>query len=315
MAGLRSAIIGWALGGVIASSVAPAQAQMAFDPANEQQDDFVQGNFLFLAYHEAGHMLLDQLLGADQHKDRLASEQDADDIATWMMLPDPDEPEQDAETLAAIRGWEQSAGLAGAGNPLQSPHYPDDSERAARIVCLLYGNNPKVYADLRHRLAGGIDEKACVAEHDLMHEEFAEWFGEDLIPPATESDAKINVRYEAAGANEPDLQAVEAYLKKDHMLEELAEDIRQFVSLPNDITIAGKSCGDGTAEFKYSPSARQITACYEAIEWFMKHLPPELGGSQAPETKGQPDSPPEAKKDPKDDDLGSGGARTKKRPR
>jgi Zn-dependent peptidase ImmA (M78 family) len=133
----------------------------SFDPQDEEQSRYVDGNLLFLTYHEVGHMILDQVYDADQQADRRASEEAADDIATWLMLPDPDEPEQDEEIWAAMEGWLRSADLQqGVG---KSPHYPDDDERAARHargrcvsprareVCAMHIGLQSVPAPLRKR--------------------------------------------------------------------------------------------------------------------------------------------------------------------
>ncbi|MBI1250097.1 MAG: hypothetical protein GC189_01325 [Alphaproteobacteria bacterium] len=288
----------------LAVAMAPAAAQ-AFDADDEQQDDYVQGNLLFLAYHEVGHLILDQVIGADQHAERLDAELDADDIASWLMLPDPDETDQSLEILAAVRGWEQSGEL-GAGALAQNPHYPDDLDRAARITCLVFGANPDVYAEFEGDFDGAIDTDICVEEHNLLHEEFEEWFGEALVPPASPS-GRIAVIYERPAAG---YEGVVSYLQETQVLQDVADDISEFVSLPDDVTLTARSCGGGRAEFSYNPAQRRITACYEAVAWFMNNLPVELGGSGVSGATGRW-SEPQAD----GDELGSGGARVQRRPR
>lgn len=279
-----------------------ARAQ-SFDPSDPGQDAYVQGNLMFLAYHEVGHLILDQLLNVDQHGDRLGSEESADDIATWLMLPDPDEPEQDEEIWAAMEGWLRSAALH--EGPTQNPHYPDDAERAARIACYLYGSNPDLYPELAEAFTVSINSVDCTEEVEALHADLEDWFGDRLIPPASPGGRAIHVRYEGAGGA---LGGARAYLIQSRILEDAAEDITHFVHLPNDVALVARSCGEGSAEFRYSPAARQITACYEAVDWLMK----DANGEQRDIASGQGAGGNEATSG---DNMGSGGARVTRRPR
>ena len=278
---------------VLAMSIARSDA---FNPNDDGQAAYVDGNLLFLTYHEVGHMILDQVLDADQHGDRRASEEAADDIATWLMLPDADEPEQDEEIWAAMQGWMRSAELQqGVG---ASPHYPDDAERAARIACYLYGSNPELYPQIAKAFPVSIGSVNCQEEVAVLHEDLESWFGDALIPPAARG-ARIHIDYQMAGGN---LAAARNYLIQSRVLEDAADDISEFVSLPNDIYLVAQSCGAGAAEFRYSPSARRITACYEAVDWLMR----DASGEQQEVAEGSAAS---------GDELGSGGARVTRRPR
>jgi hypothetical protein len=96
------------MGAMLALALAFGARAQAIEPGSAV-DNYVLGNFLFLAYHEAGHLIMDQVMDLDQSGDRRSAEETADDIATWMMLPDPDEPEQDEQVVAAVLGWLQSA--------------------------------------------------------------------------------------------------------------------------------------------------------------------------------------------------------------
>lgn len=275
-----------------------ARAQ-SIDASNAQQDAYIEGNLLFLAYHEAGHVIQDQILKINQIESRLAAEEIADDIATWLILPDPDEPEQDEEIWAAMEGWQRSANQQDA--PFKNPHYPDDSERASRIACYLYGSNPDLYPDLAKAYSTAIQSVDCGEEFEALHADIEDWFGDHLIAPDSPGGALIRVRYDAAERN---LAAARAYLMETRILEEMAEDISQFIRLPRDVTLLAKSCGAGAAEFRYSASARQITACYEAVDWFIRDAKGEIQERQVAASDGGTG-----------DEIGSGGSRVKRRPR
>ena len=292
----RTFIAAAVLAAFLSQGPTAARAQ-SFDPSDETQTNYVDGNIIFLAYHEVGHMILDQILNADQHGNRLAAEETADDIATWLMLPDPDEPQQSSDILAAIEGW--SRGSSADEGVEASPHYPDDGVRAARIACYLYGAQPDQYGELAKLYPVSIGSVDCAEEVEAMQADFEAWFGDSMIPPAEPNASAITITYEdASGA----LASAKAYLQESGLLEEAADDIAQFVRLPNDVTVVAKSCGAGAAEFRYSPSARRITACYEAVDWLMRDAADEeqeAGGQSAAEG----------------DELGSGGARVPRRPR
>ena len=204
-----------------------------------------------------------------------------------------------------------------------SPHYPDDGVRAARIACYLYGAQPDQYGELAKLYPVSIGSVDCAEEVEAMQADFEAWFGDSMIglhtyhhhvdlaaanelwqlqdpnKPAEPNASAITIAYEdASGA----LASAKAYLQESGLLEEAADDIAQFVRLPNDVTVVAKSCGAGAAEFRYSPSARRITACYEAVDWLMRDAADEeqeAGGQSAAEG----------------DELGSGGARVPRRPR
>jgi Putative metallopeptidase len=289
----------FALGAGVVLSQASAAAQ-SFDASNGEQDAYVQGNLLFLTYHEVGHLLIDQLLDADQHADRRAAEEAADDIATWLMMPDPDEAAQNEEIWSAMQGWLRSANLQTA--PSQSPHYPDDAERASRIACYLYGSNPGLYPEFAQVFSVTIESVDCAEEAEALHADLEDWFGEHVATPGAASGGAVTVRYESANWR---LAAARSYLMQTRVLEDTAEDITQFVRLPSDVTLVARSCGVGAAEFRYNPAARQITACYEAVDWFMRDANDELqerAGLQEGESAAN-------------GELGSGGARVTRRPR
>lgn len=277
---------------------AGAQAPSAFDPNDADQAAYVDGNLYFLAYHEVGHLILDTAL-VDQEQDRKTSELAADDVATLVMIPDPDEADQDEAILAAILGWARSAesrvGVAA------SPHYPDDAERASRIACYVFGSNPALYQPLRKIFSVSLESVDCEAEFAALTADMADWFGEALVEDGEAAGVTPEVRYEPAPAS---LKAAQAYLAKSQILENVAYDVGQFVALSEDTSIVARSCGLGAAEFRYDPGERAIIACYEAVDWLMRDVNDEEQAVAA----GSGESASEGV-------LGSGGARVSQRPR
>ena len=273
-----------------AAALVWASPAMAQEVAAE--DAFIEGNLYFLAYHEIGHLLLDQVLDADQSGDRLNAELTADDIATWLMLPDPDEPDLDNDIVAAMAGWMHSEAVNG---PTDSPHYPDDGERAARIACYLYGSNPDLYGELAEIFPNSIHSVDCGAEFEALHADLEDWFGDHFADGQNQSGGRVIVRYAPAT---PALAEAQAFLAQSQVLEDAADDVSEFVILPHDVYLTAQSCGGGGAEFRYSLSRREIIACYEAVAWFIE------GGAAAQQDGAR-----------RSDELGSGGSRVTRRPR
>ncbi len=57
-------------------------------------------------------------------------------------------------------------------------------------------------------------------------------------------------------------------IKKEKLLEKAADDLNKALSLPNDISLRSKDCGEPNAEF--DPKIQAITVCYELMEHFNK---------------------------------------------
>lgn len=293
----RAALAALALAGL--SLAPPAQAApQAFDPNDVEQAAYVDGNLIFLAYHEVAHLLLDVVADADQVSDRRASEELADDIATYLMLPDESETEQDDWILAAIKGWNRSAAMQ--DGVARSPHYPDDAERAARIACYLYGSNPKLYSSFTSWFPAALESVDCREEFAVLQNDLDAWFADSIVEAGAAPGPTPRVSYEPAP---PNLEAARAYLENSGILEGAANDVAEFARVPDDVTFVGMSCGPGAAEFRYTPGARMVTACYEAVDWLMRDAndeEQEVATEQAI-TDGNV--------------LGSGGSRVTQRPR
>lgn len=301
---MKMGYLGRSLAGITTALWAISTAEAQPIEPDSPEDFYVQGNFLFLAYHEAGHLLIDQVLEHDQRSDRFAAESAADDIATLLMLPDPDEPDQDEEITAAILGWLQSANEAGDATG-QNPHYPSDDERADRIACLLYGGNPDLYAEIAEALWEEGSADVCVEEHEKLQSEFVELFGDALIPPAEQSEASVEYEYVEPDGADANLLYAHQYAIDNQLLEDFAQDIIEFVRLPQNAAIVAQSCGEGQAQFLYSPEERKITVCYEAVDWFIRRA---SLGPEAFSASGEPGDVDSGEA------LGSGGGRVKKKP-
>lgn len=272
-------------GGALSCLAASAIAQEPID--TELEDEWVIGNLVFLAYHEVGHLLLDQVVQVDQLSNRLAAEQSADDIATWLISPDPGEEIESSEAVAAIGGWLEMADRDGIGDA-DTPHlpdadlYPDAVTRASRIACLLLGSDessPNAFAELEPFAALRFEASACRQTYLTLDRSMEEIFG-DAEDFSDAPVARVRVQHDPAA---PALSEARDFLIASGILMGLRDDLIEYVGLPVDVLLRGASCGSGSPGFMYNPTRKEIIACYEEVDWF-------LFGEPAAQTRGRSDA-------------------------
>jgi len=260
--------------GLVAASFVGLAALPAWGQDSDEaalEDQWVIGNLVFLAYHEVGHLLLDQIAQADQRNNRLLAEQSADDIATWLISPDPGEEIESSEAVAAIGGWLEMADMgddAGAAHPPDAEVYPDAVTRASRIACLLLGSDdsePNGFAALEPVAALRFDLASCRQTYVALDESM-----EELLGVADDIDdqpvARARVQYDPAG---PALAEARDFLIEAGVLEALRDDLVEYIGLPVDVLLRGAACGRESPGFVYNPSRREIVACYEEVDWYL----------------------------------------------
>lgn len=255
-------------------TLAPSLVRAQADAENASMDAWVEGNLVFLSYHEVGHLLLDQVWRIDQRGNRLAAEKKADDIATWLIMPDPGEEIESSDVVAAIDGW-----LDAADTEAQSPeghlrrlpdadHYPNADLRAARIACLLLGSDdsePNAFIEVQPVAALHFPPPQCRQDSLALDQDMERAFG-DTDATRANPLAQIRIQYDSA---EPALEEARAFLIKSGVFEDLQEDLVHGIGLPIEVTLRGASCGQASPGFLYSPSRREIVACYEEVDWFL----------------------------------------------
>ncbi len=125
---------------------AASHAQGAVAPASEETQNFVRGFVRFLAYHEAGHLLMMQIADLNNNPDWSQADREdyADKFAMILLRPDAGDPQGLEEIVSAAAGWLQVDDSV----IRNQPHAPA-SQRARDIICLLYGSDPEAFADFR----------------------------------------------------------------------------------------------------------------------------------------------------------------------
>lgn len=235
------------------------------------RENLTLGFIRFMAYHEAGHLLMNQVHGINASTwPRDDIERYADQIAAVLLVPDPGDPDGVEEIVGAANAWLR----AGAGYAANDPHAPPE-ERAYNIICFVYGSNPEAFADF----AQYVDEDSnCEEKFKTMDDEIEYGFVNDT----DEAGLRIDLSYQPAT---PDMQAAQRFLQTSGILEDLVDDIENDFKLHRTTKLVAMSCkgkGDeGTFHFDTFQSADpsknfdRIAICYELVDMWMKAKIPE----------------------------------------
>ncbi len=226
----------------------------------------VQGFIRFMAYHEAGHLLMNQVHGINASTWPIADiERYADEIAAILLVPDAGDPDGVDEIVGAAVGWLK----AGAGYTSKDPHAPPE-ERAFNIICYVYGSDPEGFRDFAQYVEPDWNcAEKFKATDDEVEEGFVNNTGEAGIP--------IELSYAAAN---PNMQDAKAFLEDSGILEDLIADIEGDFKLTRPTKLVAMNCkgqGDeGTFHFDTfqnddpSKNFDRIAICYELVDMWMK---------------------------------------------
>lgn len=245
----------------------PAIAQGAADGEDAEFDEFlgdayVLGNALWAVYHEAGHMLISELgLPFDGDQERAA-----DVLATLLMVPDPDEEiaeDQELENLfretmieSVAWGWVDKPKILAPGT---RDTHPPDEDRAANIMCLLYGSAPDYYADLEEFVDPAAD---CGAHFEMVDQAWGEVLEPHYLDPDEAPESTIDVVY---GRASNEFAEVADFIAYSGLLELVAYELQEIVALPNDVVFQARQCGHGV-DASWNPARRELTLCYELLQ-------------------------------------------------
>ena len=245
----------------------PAVAQGAANSEDAEIDEFmgdayVLGNAFWAVYHEAGHMLISELgLPFDGDQERAA-----DVLATLLMVPDPEEEvaqDQGLQNLfretmieSVAWGWVDKPKILAPG---AADTHPPDEDRAANIMCLLYGSAPDYYADLEEFLDSTAD---CADHFEMADQVWGRVLEPHYLDPDETSESIIEVVY---GPASNELAEVADFIEYSGLLELVAYELQGFVALPNDVVFQARQCGHGI-DASWNPARRELTLCYELLQ-------------------------------------------------
>ena len=244
----------------------PARAESGTRTA--ESDGFVRGFVRFLAYHEAGHMLMGQIADLNSRPDWSSADREdyADRFAMILLEPDADDPDGVDEIISAAGGWLQ----VDSSLVENEPHAPAEV-RALEILCLLYGSNPDQFGEFGSVLPPGRD---CAADYQALEAEIEEVFRNY----SGQTGYAVDVVYAAPTGGMEDARQ---FLIDSGIVEDLKFDIEFDFYLTHKTTIQAMSCkGRAKPDTFYSDRVRGptpdqdhfvITLCYEMIDMRLKH--------------------------------------------
>lgn len=235
------------------------------------RENLTLGFIRFMAYHEAGHLLMNQVHGINASTwPRDDIERYADQIAAVLLVPDPGDPDGVEEIIGAANAWLH----AGDGHAESDPHAPPE-ERAYNIVCYVYGSDPEAFAQFKEFVG---ENSGCAEKFKAMDDEIE--YG--LVNDTDKSGFRIELTYQPAT---PETQAAQQFLQSSKILEDLVDDIENEFRLHRPTKVVAMSCkgkGDeGTFHFDTfqnddpSKNFDRIAICYELVGMWMKAKIPD----------------------------------------
>lgn len=255
----------WLLACVAALMPLSSAAEGARDADTEA---FVAGFVRFLAYHEAGHMLMNQIADLTQNPDWSASDREdyADRFAMVLLQPDPDDPEGVADIISAAGGWLQ----VDSSVLRNEPHAPAEA-RAVEIICLLYGSNPEQFAQYAELAP---PDRDCAADYAALENDVEQVFRNH----SGEMGREVEIVYAAPTGG---MEEARQFLIDNQIVEDLKFDIEYDFFLTHRTTIQAMSCeGKAKSDTFYTDRVKGatpeedhfvITLCYEMIDARLKY--------------------------------------------
>lgn len=242
---------------VLTSFLMTPQA-IAFDPQSvSERDNYIIGNTLHVALHEAGHMLIDQL-----RLPVLGQEEDAADNFATIALIDQDTDLGDLALADTAHFWFV---LSESGEFADASFFDEhdlDIQRAYRIVCHLVGVDPVVFDYLAKAANLSSDNyDTCGANFELTADSWFSVLEPDKAPENHKNAYEIS--FEAPSAA---LKEAHDILKFGGIIEDLTAILDGYVILPNPIRIEGLACGQENAFYDHETAT--ILICYEMLDFY-----------------------------------------------
>jgi hypothetical protein len=253
---------------ILASAPLMMSAQVEDDRFYSETEEFVAGFVRFVAYHEAGHLIMHQLGGmqTDPYWSKGELEDFADQFAVVLLEPDASDDYGVAEIMDAAIGWLQVDNNAGINDPHSPPH-----DRAMNIVCLVYGSDPTRFSDLQEFVE---PDNNCQAQYTELDNAI-----EDVFRAQTdEYGVEIEIKYLDANAQ---TAMARDFLIRSEILEDLKDDLESDYILTNRTIIQARNCRGrfkedtfhfNTVSGEFEEDDRYfITICYEMIDMRLRH--------------------------------------------
>lgn len=266
---MRRSFLPFALLGFFALPMLGAQATALTDDlqglSKQQVEDSVEfafGNALFFLFHEAGHMLVSEF-----NLPVLGREEDAVDTLSTLLLLEADDEVFDTALTDSVDGWTFSAEASEAAEEDQAlwDVHALDRQRAFSMVCMMVGKDAEKFKESADNLEFPAERrKQCVGEYLKAHDS---WFS--VLKPHQRTDGqnnKFTITYKKP--NNKELEDYADLTKTAKVLDILAELLSGLYKLDDGIKLTAAECGEPNAY--WSPSEREVTYCYELMQWHMQ---------------------------------------------
>jgi hypothetical protein len=256
------------LGGLAASCGPVVDAAPAAQPpaiAAVSGDDYIAGNLLFTAFHEAGHLLISEF-----DLPVLGREEDAvDNLATLLLLPEEKDKDGEKLILAAAQGWFDSAAEGADAEPAWWDEHGIDQQRGFQILCLLAGADAAGFSPAARAAVMPPERiEGCAGEYDAVSASWDKVLAPHVLNDGEAVTAKIAVRYDPAPKALEDAAAV---LRESEILEGLADTLQAGFRLKSAVTLKGSACGEPNAF--WDSERRELVMCYELADWYLQRAP------------------------------------------
>ncbi len=235
---------------------APTEAAQESGTGVAVNEDFVEGNLYFLAYHELGHALVSEL-----DLPVTGREEDAvDRIAIWMMTPESGD-EQPDYLLDAMQGWFSFGDQTSLDEIAWWDEHGTDHQRGYQIACLLFGADPERYRDLATDVGLPPErQESCVWESQQNQ---AVW-DRLLMPHIREENVASPTSAMAVSYDPTERHRAESdYLRKIGLLEHVASLMHDTYGLKSGIGVVAEECGEANAF--WDAEGRKLVICYELV--------------------------------------------------
>lgn len=232
------------------------------DPVNA----FVLGNVEFTVLHELAHALIDELdvpiIGPQEGA--------ADYLATTVLIRagefDPDAAERARRYLFATANGLATSWNVGLTTGRQAQFWDPHAltiQRFYQIICLIYGSNPKLYADLPQQV--GMPKQrttGCVGEFQRADAGLRWLLARYGRKPGDPPGADVTVDFEQPPTRVSAHLA--AVIRASGMLDNTVKRLRERFALPKPLKIVFRTCR--TPQALWLSQTREVSVCYELLD-------------------------------------------------
>jgi hypothetical protein len=227
---------------------------------------FVVGNIEYLLVHEIAHLLIAEknipIIGPVENA--------ADYIATLALIReeplDPTQRDRAERFLLASAGAFSASWQTGRALDAEVPYWGAHAlsiQRYYQIVCLLYGSDPAVFADVLE--GAGVAEakgEGCIAEY-ARADRAVEWLLRDYgRKPGDPPGAATEIVYRRPPTAVS--TSVLRELRSIELLERVVGRLHERFTIEQPFKLAMRSCGQ--PEAAWIPERRELVICYELVD-------------------------------------------------